>query len=346
MKTKGANGQVQWNLMKRGFQERKCPNWPQCRERIQKRFLENHLSECPGRKEECKACHEAIVYHLISSHNNVCPKAEIECTNSDCSVKLLREQLKAHKSVCPKEVIPCPYSDSGCNAVIFREDRKKHLEEYIEQHSVIANNTVSELKGKLKDMHRQLNDADRALESRCVVPVTFKMSDYKTKREEGATWRSPYFFTHACGYKLQLQVEVSSFKYDTADYLSAYICMASSPNDDGLVWPFFAKITMQILNQCHDYGHYSRTFSWNDSADVDQMSKSYSECLCDGWGDSELISYTDLENTYNNSSRTYLKDDCVYFHISIDSVATQCKPWLICSQSAPVRDLAYSNCST
>ena len=84
-----------------------------------------------------------------------------------------------------------------------------------------------------------------------------------------------------------------------------------------------------LYNQCQDSGHHSRMLPWNNSNSA-AMRKSYEECIDYGWGTSELISYAVLKRT-RNPNFVFLKDDCVYFHISVHSVAAKCKPWLICS---------------
>ena len=294
------------------FKEVRCPNKFECDASIQVQFLDRHLNECPGRKIECPVCQRNIPHRHMDRHPNVCPKVKIECDNSDCSVELYRDQLKEHKNVCPKEKIACPYKISGCSTTILREDKDKHLLEFKEQHSHIANDTISTLR-------RQLDTAKSALESRCVPPVTFMISNYRQIKENNVTWKSPFFYSHPKGYKMQLIVQVCT---DDKNHLSAYIDIdANCSRDNSLVWPFFGTITIQILNQCKDSGHYSLVLTWDNIKDFYSL------------GFPEYISYSKLENTCT-SSCTYLKDDRIYFRISKISVNSTCKPWLTCSPIA------------
>ena len=74
-----------------------------------------------------------------------------------------------------------------------------------------------------------------------------------------------------------------------------------------LAWPFSCELTIQILNQCWDSGHYSRTLDWNH-ADSDVTAKPSKGEGQSGWGFSAFISHTELEK----ESKSYLKNDCLF----------------------------------
>ena len=304
-----------------GFEEVRCSNWPLCKQMVQRQHLNDHKDTvCPGRKERCHVCYNAIARAEMPKHCFKCPKVEVVCTNFGCSVGMLREQLDAHKSICPKERIPCPYRNSGCNAVILREDRQKHLEENIELHSNIANDTCSTLR-------KELAETKTALESKRVPPVTYMMSNYLQLKETQGDWKSPCFYTHEGGYKMILHVYAG---YHDEDCLAVFIHIVSGPNDDKLVWPFAGSVKMEILNQHRDHRHHSLTLHWNGAANEFRSAKKPAKGRENtGRGYPNFISHTDLEN--ESTSHTYLKNDCIYFRISEASAATQCKPWLICS---------------
>ena len=299
------------------FKEVRCPNESDCDALIQVQLLDRHLNdECPGRKVECPVCLGKISHRHMDSHPSVCPMVEIECYNSDCSVKFYRDQLEEHMDECPKEEIACPYKMSGCSATILREDKDKHLLEFKERHSAIANDTISTLR-------RQLDTAKSALESRCVPPVTFMVSNYRQIKESNVTWESPFFYSHPKGYKMQLEVQACTDDALDRNHLSVYISIDEDcKTDNSLVWPFAGTITIQVLNQCKDSGHYSQDLVWDNIIEDS-----------DSLGYPEFISYSKLENT-RTLSCTYLKDDRIYFRISKISVDSTCKPWLTCSPVA------------
>ena len=301
-----------------GFEEVLCSNWPLCEKMIQRQHLKDHENlECPRRKETCHVCHKTIIHTEMSEHRFKCPKIEVVCTNFGCSVRMFREELDAHKNICPKQRISCPYKNSGCNAVIFWEDCRQHLEESIELHSSIVNDTVSTLR-------KELADARNALESKRVPPVTFKMSGYSQLKEIKGTWRSPCFYTHEGGYKMTLHVYCGSCD---ANSLALFIQIVSSPNDDKLLWPFVGSITIEILDQQYDFRHHKNTLHWRGTAPSSQKPLEGRENT--GHGISRFITYSDLER--GGHVYQYLKNDCVYFRISEASADAQCKPWLICS---------------
>lgn len=305
------------------FQLVACSNW-NCSEEFQWRFLEEHLkNECPERKVKCEVCQKKVTYQQMQSHDDVCPKVEVECTNSGCTVKIYRDQLSAHRNVCPKQKISCPYRLSGCVVAILREDRDKHLQENIESHSAVADMTIKHLQDKLDDAEHKLSDMKMALESRCVTPVTFKMSGYSQKKANQQTWKSPHFYTHSGGYRMQLLVEPTSLTDDCSDHLSVYIEVGSN-NSDELVWPFCGSLIIQILNQDRDSGHYSHTLT---CCDEDAITMNDGVC-----GYCGFITHTKLEKSVNS----YLKNDTVYFRIKSAHVSSQCKPWLTCSPCAEI----------
>ena len=293
-----------------GFNEVKCPN-SGCDEIILKRFLDEHsTTTCPRRRVLCEVCSYMVAYEDKDSHRSTkCPKVKIKCTNSSCSVKLFRDELAAHQCVCPKQIIDCPYSEVGCTAQILREDRQKHLLENVEQHATIATNTIVSLKRELQD-------------AKCLVPpVTFKMTNYRQKKEEKVSWTSPSFYTHLGGYKMELDVDICD--EDNDGYLSVFCRLLPGRNDDNLKWPFSTQnlITIQILNQSRDFNHYSDDIDWKGACEVITKKP---ETGNQAWGQAAFISHSRLENV----SKSYLENDCVYFRVSKVTIA---KSWLTCS---------------
>ena len=153
-----------------------------------------------------------------------------------------------------------------------------------------------------------------------MLPVTFRITNYKEMKEKKESWRSPYFYTHAHGYKMRLIVEVNSDTDDAKNHLSLYCHIALGVHDNSLAWPFPGEITLQILNQSRDSGHHSENLDWNgaDSAGKPKKGENY------GWGYPSFISHTDLEK----EGKAYLKNDCIYIRVLKVSFSKQ---WLVCS---------------
>jgi TNF receptor-associated factor 4 len=237
-------------------------------------------------------------------------------------MKLFRGELKVHQNICPKQKIACPYSEAGCSAEILREDRQKHMLENTEHHATIASATVLSLKRELSDVRDQL---ESVLETKMVLPVTFSLTSYKQKKEKKEIWRSPYFYTHAQGYKMGLEAEINSTDDDAKDAIALYGFLCPGIHDDSLSWPFRGEMTLQILNQSRDSSHHSRILNWN-RADSDIAGKPHKDGkpLKDGWGIVPFISHADLEK----ETKGYLKNDCIYIRVQKISFPKQ---WLACS---------------
>ena len=176
------------------------------------------------------------------------------------------------------------------------------------------------LKKKVSDLRKQLHSA---LETKLVSPVTFRLANYKQMKEKKECWRSPYFYTHAQGYKLMLEGKANSSDDDANNHFSLYCYLGVGVNDDSLAWPFRGEITIQILNQSWDSGHHSEILDW-DCADDDIAGKPNRTIKKSGWGFAHFISHADLEK----ESRGYLKNDCIYIRVL---KVTFPKQWLACS---------------
>ena len=308
--------------------EVECPS-DGCPEKILKCFIDEHLNfSCPRRKEKCSVCLKMIVLEDMPSHPDLCPKVEVKCSNLSCSVKLFRGELKFHQNACPKQKIACPFSEAGCSAEILREDRQKHILENAEHHATIASATVLSLKRELSDVRNQL---ERVLETKLMPPLTFRITNYKLMKKEKEIWTSPHFYTHAQGYKMNIDVEINTTDVDAKNAISLYCYLHPGIHDDSLSWPFRGEVASQILNQSRDSSHRLRTLSW-DHADDEVSGKPDKNKRRVGWGFVPFISHADLED----ETKGYLKKDCIYIRVQKVSLP---KPWLACSVIASTSTL-------
>ena len=233
-----------------------------------------------------------------------------------------------HKNVCPKQKITCPYSQAGCSVEILREDRQKHILENAEYHATIASATVLSLKRELSDVRNQL---ERVLETKLVPPLTFRITNYKLMKEEKEIWTSPHFYTHAQGYKMNINIEINATDVDAKNAISLYCFLCPGIHDDSLSWPFRGEMALQILNQSRDSSHRSHTLSW-DHADDDVSGKPDKNKQTSDWGLARFISHAELED----KTKGYLKNDCFYIRVQRVSLP---KPWLACSVTASTSTL-------
>ena len=313
------------------FVEISCPNW--CTEKVMRKFLAEHLEKtCPQRKMECPVCHNMVPHEDLSGHHNTCPSIQVTCTNDGCSETVYRGQLDAHHSVCHKHIIKCPYAEAGCSVQILREDLMTHLKNSIELHCQTATNLVSKLKHELDCVQKEFKLMNGKLESARVPPVTFKISEFHELKSERKIWKSPFFFSHQWGYKLQLHVNPNNSSSE--GYLSAFLYIASGPNDDHLVWPFNGTIRVQLLNQSQNSQHHSKEIRWINATESASMKPSVGSVNLTGLGFRQFISHSELEAQEHDDDEDdceFVKDDTVYVRISRVNVSSKCKPWLICT---------------
>ena len=114
-----------------------------------------------------------------------------------------------------------------------------------------------------------------------------------------------------------------------ANHLSVY---AYLENDNRLSCPFMGKITFELLNQLDNEHHHSATTTFRQENEAEV---SYSQQILNpemrsvGYGHPRYIAYSELG--YNAAKNCqYLKDDCLYFRIIVDTEVT-IKPWLNCT---------------
>lgn len=301
-----------------GFVMVDCPN-EGCKEKVPRNNLEEHRTEsCQRRLIDCDSCKGKIPLDALPTHPDVCPNVEIKCENIGCSAKFYRRELLWHKAACKKAIIDCPYSELGCKVVVLRSDVQKHLREYYEKHAVMSTQTVRSLRSELRSARRELD-------SKCVPPLVFKMyAEYigcKDSIETFGKWDSPEFYTHPGGYSMYFHVIPSG--RSSVDHLSLYFYLVRGTYDDNLAWPFDGEVTISILNQIKDHGHYSKVISWSgtdESVRGKPTAGSYH-----GWGRTKFISHARLEAV--SDSCRYIKDDCIYFKVCSINVRSSQKPY-------------------
>ena len=295
-----------------GFVMVDCPN-EGCMEKVPRNNLEKHHTElCQRRLVDCASCEGKVPFNDIPTHPDVCPNVEIVCGNIGCSAKFFRYELAQHKRVCKRTIIDCPFNELGCEVVILRSDLQKHLREYYEKHAVMSTQTVQSLQNELKSVRRELG-------SKSVPPLVFKMYDYNGLKEVFGSWDSPAFYSHPGGYSMTFSVIP-----DIVDHhLSLYFHLVPGHYDHELVWPFDGEVTISILNQTKDRGHFSTVIDWSRSDESVRGRPTVREN--DGWGREKFISHAKLEAVSDTCS--YIKDDCIYFKISSIKVRSSQKPY-------------------
>ena len=144
------------------FEEIRCPN--SCGKKVERRYLADHVEECPRRLVSCQYCHTEGEYQFIEgSHKEQCDKFPVPCPNN-CEIGCIpRQDLQEHKTVCPLENVHCQYHDVGCDAKIARKDLVKHSEENTNKHLLLMKSTLTDTQSKLADTQSKLVDTQNKL---------------------------------------------------------------------------------------------------------------------------------------------------------------------------------------
>ena len=157
-------------------------------------------------------------------------------------------------------------------------------------------------------------DVQKPLAPVFIPPPDIVMTDFEEHKKAGDLWYSPdTFYSHIGGYKMGLCVYANGHGDGEATHVSVYYCLNRGEYDDQLKWPFRGDITMQLLNQSSDEGHWEETAHFNDTVSGRHASRVVGqERATSGWGHTRFIGH----NKLNTESEEYLKNDCLKFRIS------------------------------
>ena len=162
---------------------------------------------------------------------------------------------------------------------IKRKDMKEHMQWNAEHSSLIAATqresieSQEELKHEVEDLEKRLKTLEDKFASYPMIPpVHITLRGFDEKKAAKKSWESPPFYTHLGGYRLCLKIWSNGYQYPgktiPTDAISVKLCSKKGENDDILCWPARFSVTLQLLNQCHDTGHYEvkQYFKWDQPA--------------------------------------------------------------------------------
>ena len=271
--------------------------------------LSNHrLYACPKRQYSCPNCNEAGCYdERTTIHLEVCTKVKIQCPK--CSIQIFRTDNDKHSLTCTHESVPCKYYDIGCMKRPLRKDAKKH-EEDAQFHLTVAIKKVLEL------TNTQLQSM-----------LTFKLTDFKKRKDTNERFYSPHFFTSRSGYKLCVCVVANGLCSGKGTHVSVFACLMKGDNDDSLTWPFTGTVAFELLNQLEDKNHHKMSVKFLADNEASKRVVN-SDRAVQGYGQPQFISYANL-NFVSETNCQYLNDDTLVFRVS--AKAPNYKPWLECT---------------
>ena len=146
-------------------------------------------------------------------------------------------------------------------------------------------------------------------------PVIMKMSQFNKGKANSFTWHSDSFYTHKNGYKMSLRIYGNGVGNGKDTHLSAFLYLMKGPHDDKLTWPLRGKFEIKFLNQISDNEHHSDIVTYDDDAPENFAGRVKSRDKAkSGYGALRFILNKDLCKTATTCQ--YLKDDCLFFHIT------------------------------
>ncbi|KAF9935021.1 hypothetical protein FBU30_008514 [Linnemannia zychae] len=84
----------------------------ECRKKLLKKDLSEHMESCPYKRVDCLMCHAKVQKSQLSEHHKTCPAESVTCPHCDTTRTRLRHM--EHIKECPKQIIPCSLSEFGC----------------------------------------------------------------------------------------------------------------------------------------------------------------------------------------------------------------------------------------
>jgi TNF receptor-associated factor 4 len=203
--------------------------------------------------------------------------------------------------------------------VVLRKDLAEH-EEDTQQHLQLAVDTVHKQQITIRKQQFTLKEQDSMLAHlrSTELPMIYKLDSYDKHKTTKDEVFSPAFYTSPGGYKMCINVYANGHRDGNDTHVSVFACLMKGENDNHLPWPFTGTITIELLNQLEDDNHYLEDITFPPDEDVSQQVVD-EEIPIQGWGEQEFIPHSDLG--YNAAENyQYLKDDCLYFRISVDIV--------------------------
>lgn len=292
--------------------------------------LEEHeMKKCPKRQYTCEYCsnYDATFEEVAERHWMMCPNRSVPCTN-ECGVYPLRKDLEHHlKNECDLRQPDPPELSSQIDIRRLVESIVKSqlsamatvvLKKAIQEEIGREQEIVSELRSAIEDLKqvkeesKQLRDELDKLKSEhtddhesvtklkahfCVVPVTFTLSDYKSRcLRNDRGWTSPCFYTFHCGYRMCLLVDVGGpAGQNDMQFISVYLSITRGEFDSQLKWPFRGAVTITLLSQDPDKMHHVEVIKYNDNTHMLSSRRVKGDEISKPWGKARFIRHDQLE---------------------------------------------------
>ena len=244
--------------------------------------------------------------------------------------------IPTHRKTCPFENVACKYSTIGCEQKALRRELINDHEKDDQLHLHVAMETILKLETRQRTSEKQMLQAQArlsSLENRGTTnKMTFKMAKFSQCKESEDVFYSPPFYSHQGGYKMCVRVDANGNGSAKGTHVSATAILMRGENDDNLTWPFTGSVTVELLNQLADKEHLQAVITFPDAKKDGKYNSRVvdREMAMSGWGHHQFIPHADLGHD-PATARLLLKDDCLYFRVSVKATTLNPKPWLTCT---------------
>ena len=309
-----------------GFEDVTQKHWPVC---------EFYPVPCPN---ECGMCPERqnLEHHMSKD----CPLTVVKCDfhYAGCEVQLPRKDMPAHlaKNLVTHVSQLATYNDKAMterdqNMTQLTEDLSRKIEQLEKKNKSLQESLLEaqdnmhrreeELKERVTQLEAKLDDLlpqiKKEIPSYNGHPVEIIMTQFNKHKRDGDKWYSEPFYTHQQGYKMCLAVYANGDGNSGGTHISVHCYLMRGEYDDHLRWPFQGSIAVQLLNQLQDKEHSSKLIEFGSDCSAASTSRvRIVDKAAHGRGKSKCFPHSELG--YNRAKNCqYLKDDCLYFRVTL-----------------------------
>lgn len=311
---------------------------PHCSVEVRSALLSAHVSmRCPKRPIVCSFCNAHLSYNAnrenrLRQHYLRCPSFTHKCPNKCGGAYSLRVLEQHIAKDCPEVVSLCTYSAYGCSVKVKRVDMPDHLVSRKDEHMQMVLEVTTQLADAYRSLSAKLESAEAfdltaskgLLSADSVVrpwlynsapfatpPWVCRMDNFNGEMETRKACYGPPI--HYLGYRFCLRVDANGIWNGKGKdgHVSVFVCMMRGEFDDSLPWPFLADVTVHLLNQVEDKGHYTKVLC----AHSRNKQVTGKERSAEGFGMPMFVAHSKLTSQY-------LRHNCLFF--AIESVKLHC----------------------
>ena len=286
----------------------KCPN--KCGEKaIERQHLPKHLEEiCPMQVIKCEFSYAGCEVECQRQHMQTHLEENVRVHLNKVSYR-----TKQQESQINALQIKTQRQHRQINALRLKTEQQEEMKKYKNQTDCKVKQQQQQIVALMSALTLVTLDVKKPLAPVFIPPPDIVMTDFEKHKKADDCWFSPPFYSHIGGYKMCLCMCANGNGDSKGTHVSVWVYLMRGEYDDQLKWPFHGNITIQLLNQSRDEGHWEETLPFDDRAGDEAAGRVVGqERATSGWGNQKFIAYTKL----NTEKKKYLKNDCLKFRIA------------------------------